>query len=88
MAQQMTTRQAKAWGMNTQQELRETEEMWVQDFGYTSAELKPSAKLGKGGRVVDDPDRWTLWLDGELSEVEYGWFRQGNSIWFTETHNG
>lgn len=87
MAQQMTTRQAKAWGMNVQQELRETEQMWVQEFEYTTAELKPSAKLVKGGAVVDDPNRWTLWLDGELSEVEYGWFRQGGIIRFMETHN-
>lgn len=87
MAQRMTTRQAKAWGMDVKAEIQETEQAWVQDFGYTTAELKPSPKLGRGGKVVDDPNQWTLWLDGELSEIEYGWFRVGDSVWFMETHN-
>lgn len=86
MAQQMTTRQARAWGKNTKQELRETERVWVQDFGYTTAKLKPSLKV-VGGRVVNNPNQWVLFLDGELSEVEYGWFRVGDDIWFMETHN-
>lgn len=84
---QITTNEAKKQGESVQAHLTGTVEMWINEFGYSKAELKPATTYSNG-KIGTDRNEWTLWLDGEVSEITYGFFRVSESaIWFSEIHN-
>jgi len=88
MSAKLISKQTASNEVDVSAKMSEVVSEWISDYDAVSAELKPAKRMSRSGKLVNSNSEFVLILDGEPTEISYGFYRiEDGSVMLDVMHN-